>query len=191
MTASFRILCVCTGNICRSPAAERLLRGALGPDIEVTSAGTLALVGRWIDSPMDRLIVLAGGDVSGFEARMLREPMLRAADLVLTMTDAHTGDVIEMWPPAVRKTYTLREFARLLGTIESSALPHTTVGERLRAALPLAAASRRPVADRTLDDVVDPYRQSDKVYEQAFDGIRDAVAQIAQVIVRDQEQERR
>ncbi len=190
MTREFAVLCVGTGNICRSPAAERLLAAALGAEIDVSSAGTLALVGRWIDSPMDRLIVLAGADVSQFEARILREPMLRAADLILTMTDAHTGDVIEMWPRAVRKTFTIREFARLLGSIEPTALPQTTVAERLRAAIPLAAASRRPVADRTRDDVVDPYREDDEVYEQAFDAIRDAVDQIARVIVLDRDQER-
>jgi protein-tyrosine phosphatase len=116
--------------------------------------------------------------------------MLRAADLVLTMTDAHTGDVIEMWPRAVRKTFTVREFARLLGAVDPGSLPPASVADRLRAAIPLAAASRRPVVDRTHDDVVDPYRQDDRVYERAFDDIADAVDQIARVIVLDREQER-
>jgi protein-tyrosine phosphatase len=188
--SDFSILCVCTGNICRSPAAERLLSVALGSDIEVASAGTLALAGRRVDSPMDRLVVLGGGDVSGFVARQLREPMLRDADLVLTMTDAHTGDVIEMWPRAVRKTFTIGEFARLLGSIDQAGLPSGTAADRLRAAIPLAAANRRPVADRTRDDIVDPYRQDDKVYEQAFDDIRAAVSTIAAVIVLNRQQER-
>jgi len=188
--SDFSILCVCTGNICRSPAAERLLAAALGPGIDVSSAGTLALVGRRIEPPMDRLVVLGGGDVSDFAARRLREPMLRDADLVLTMTDAHTGDVIEMWPRAVRKTFTIREFARLLSSVDESCLPDTTAGDRLRAAIPLAAASRRPVLDRTHEDVVDPYRQVDEVYERAFDDIRAAVSAIPEVIVLDLEQER-
>ncbi len=116
--------------------------------------------------------------------------MLRTADLILTMTDAHTGDVIEMWPRAVRKAFTIREFARLLSSIEPSALPQASVEDRLRAAIPLAAASRRPVADRTGDDVVDPYRQGDDVYELAFDGIREAVGKIARVVVRDHQEKR-
>ncbi len=182
MVEGFRVLCVCTGNICRSPAAERLLAAALGPEINVSSAGTSGLVGRWIESPMDRLIVLGGGDVSGFEARALNVSMLKASDLILTMTDAHTGAVIEMWPRAVRKTFMLREFARLLDSIDTNALPQTTVAERLRAVLPLAAAKRRPVSNRARYDVVDPYRQDDEVYEQVFDSIRDAVEQIAGVI---------
>jgi protein-tyrosine phosphatase len=188
VTEEFRILCVCTGNICRSPAAERLLAAALGPGIGVSSAGTVSLVGHWIDSPMDRLIVLGGGDVSDFEARALDASMLKASDLILTMTDAHTGAVIEMWPRAVRKTFMLREFARLLDSIEPSALPQTTSAERLRAALPLAAAKRRPLPNRTRYDVVDPYRLRDEVYEQAFDDIRRAVDQIVKVIAIDRDQ---
>ncbi|EEB82352.1 arsenate reductase/protein-tyrosine-phosphatase family protein, partial [Roseobacter sp. GAI101] len=43
------ILCVCTGNICRSPVAEAALRAAL-PDVEVTSAGLHALVDRDINA---------------------------------------------------------------------------------------------------------------------------------------------
>ncbi|MFL6065423.1 MAG: hypothetical protein ACJ72G_12200, partial [Friedmanniella sp.] len=81
-------------------------------------------------------------------------------------------------------------FARLLASIDKSSLPQTTVADRLRAAIPLAAASRRPVPDRSHEDVVDPYRQVDEVYERAFDDIRAAVSAIAEVIVLDLEQER-
>jgi hypothetical protein len=41
----FAILCVCTGNVCRSPAAERLLAARLGPGVVVASAGTVAALG--------------------------------------------------------------------------------------------------------------------------------------------------
>lgn len=40
----FRILCVCTANICRSPVAG-LLSARLGPDVTVSSAGTFGLEG--------------------------------------------------------------------------------------------------------------------------------------------------
>lgn len=190
MSQTFSILCVCTGNICRSPAAERLLSAALGPDVEVSSAGTLALVGRGIEPPMDRLVVLGGGDVSRFRARQLREPMLRNADLVLTMTDGHTGDVLELWPRAVRKTFAIRSFARLLGLIDPSALPRTTDAERLRVAIPLASAGRRQPPDPYQDDVVDPFRHPERVYERAYDNIQAAVATIANVVGLDRQQER-
>ena len=45
------ILCICTGNVCRSPAAERLLAHALGPSVHVASAGTYALAGQAVLAP--------------------------------------------------------------------------------------------------------------------------------------------
>jgi protein-tyrosine phosphatase len=40
--------------------------------------------------------------------------MLKEADLILPMTRNQRGLVVELWPAAVRRTFTLREFARLL-----------------------------------------------------------------------------
>src|SRR3954465_11561123 len=111
----FQILCVCTGNICRSPAAERLLTSRLGPEVEVSSAGTQALVGEPMSPPIDQLVQSAGAAAGGFLARRLTERLMQSADLVLAMTRAHRGDVVELWPQAVRRAFTLREFARLLG----------------------------------------------------------------------------
>ena len=53
---AFSILTVCTGNICRSPAVERLLTRKLGPTVSVSSAGTHALVGHPIAEPMASLL---------------------------------------------------------------------------------------------------------------------------------------
>ena len=93
-----RCLFVCTGNICRSPAAERLLRrdldrtvgGIAGlSGVHVSSAGTGALVGEPITPPMAQLVAGAGGDVERFSARQLTASIVRGADLVITMTSAH------------------------------------------------------------------------------------------------------
>jgi protein-tyrosine phosphatase len=178
----FRILCVCTGNICRSPAAERLLASRLGPDVEVTSAGTYALVGQPISPPMDELVHRAGAEPGEFAARRLTERVVQPADLVLALTRAHRGDVAELWPKAVRRTFTLKEFARLLGELDPESLPPGSPGERLRAAVPLLAAHRRQVPDLRLDDVVDPYRRGARLYEQAFVDIDQAVTRIVSVI---------
>src|SRR4029453_8342341 len=109
---SFSILAVCTGNVCRSPAVERLLASRLGPTVSVTSAGTHALVGHSIAEPMAALLRGGGLEPDGFEARRLSERMLKEADLVLAMTRAQRGLVVDLWPPAVRRAFTLREFAR-------------------------------------------------------------------------------
>ena len=114
----FSILAVCTGNVCRSPAVERLLAAKLGPTVTVRSAGTHALVGHPISDPMAALLTDSGIEPDSFEARRLSENMLKEANLVLTMTRAQRGLVVELWPPAVRRTFTLREFARLLSLVD-------------------------------------------------------------------------
>ena len=109
----FSILAVCTGNICRSPAVERLLASQLAPSVSVSSAGTHALVGHPISEPMATLLRQAAVEPEPFEARRLSEQMVKESDLILAMTRAQRGLVVELWPAAVRRTFTLREFARL------------------------------------------------------------------------------
>src|SRR5579885_3058612 len=116
----FTVLFVCTGNICRSPTAERLLRHRLrerfGPSMPfaVTSAGTGALVGEAIYPDAATLLTAAGVDVAGFAARSLARPMAESANLVLAMTREHRAAVARVAPRVLPKLFTLREFARVL-----------------------------------------------------------------------------
>jgi protein-tyrosine phosphatase len=180
----FSILAVCTGNVCRSPAVERLLANNLGPTVSVSSAGTHALVGHPISEPMAALLRDGGVESDSFRARRLSEQMLKDADLILTMTRAQRGLVVELWPAAVRRTFTLREFARLLGWVDSSRLPAGTPAERLGAAIPLAAAQRG--RERTTpddDDVIDPFRLSYVAYADSYAQIMAAVSSVVYRIV--------
>jgi low molecular weight protein-tyrosine phosphatase len=180
----FTTLAVCTGNVCRSPAAERLLASKLGPTVQVASAGTHALVGQPISEPMAALLRDSRLEPQPFEARRLSEQMLKDADLILSMTRAQRGLVVELWPAAVRRTFTLREFARLLGWVDSAALPSGTSAERLKAAIPLAAAARgRERTSPGEDDVVDPFRQSNEVYADSFAQIVTAIDSLVYAIV--------
>jgi protein-tyrosine phosphatase len=163
---------------------ERLLSSKLGPTVRVASAGTHALVGHPISEPMAALLRRAAIEEAPFEARRLSEQLLKDADLVLPLTRAQRGLVVELWPAAVRRTFTLREFARLVSHVDPSALPAGTPAERLRAAIPLAAAERG--RERTApddDDVIDPFRLSNEVYEQSFTQIASAVEQVVDLIV--------
>ena len=184
-TGLFTVLTVCTGNICRSPAVERLLAARLGADSQVlaTSAGTRAVVGAPVSGPMVPLMRAAGASVEDFVARQLTRGIVRDADLILALTRRHRRTVVDLHPAAVRRTFTLRELARLAGTVDPDELPPGSPAERLAALVPLAAAERgrhphRPGED---DDVIDPYRRSGAVYADVFDTIQPAVELLARL----------
>ncbi|GAA4415420.1 low molecular weight phosphatase family protein [Georgenia halophila] len=186
-SSRFTILTVCTGNICRSPAAERLFRSAFGTngDVAVGSAGIGALVGEPIHGPMANLLRDIEVDTEDFAARMLTEDLVRNADLILGMTREHRAAVVELAPAAVKRTFTIREFARLAAEVdrdelEANAGPDPTPGSRLAALVPLAAQHRAAV-EAELDDVVDPFRRRDKVYRQSFDQILPTARTIARI----------
>lgn len=189
---TFRVLTVCTGNICRSPLVERLLRRELADiDATVSSAGTNAMV----DSPMDEraaaFALQLGADPAGHLARQLSAEELREADLVLVASREHRRAVVELLPRAARTAFTLREFARLLGTIndqdraEVSAQSEPDV--RLATLVELAASNRGVAElpqDPSEDDVTDPFRRSDEVYAESVEQLLPAVRTIGPVLRR-------
>ena len=164
---TFRVLHVCTGNICRSPMAEHLmregLRTRLGADADrfvVESAGTWGHTG----SPMESyaLTTLASYDVDGaaFSARELVAEHVVAADLVLGATREHRAAAVVLHPRAAARTFTLREFARLVAAVDPAELPLGDPVERATALVKAAAARRGlvPPASPRDDDLDDPYQ---------------------------------
>lgn len=104
------ILTVCTGNICRSPVAEYLLRHQLeaaGRKIEVQSAGIGALVAHPADEAalayMDALSIPMGAH----RARQINPTHTRWADLILVMQKHHLDYVLGLDPTARGKTFLL------------------------------------------------------------------------------------
>jgi protein-tyrosine phosphatase len=165
----FRILAVCTGNICRSPMLERVLQSqfdhiAVG-EFEVTSAGTGALVGSPIDTQVAELIHLLGGKSTDFEARQLKKETIEGKDLILGLTREHRSSVVDLAPSLVSKTFTLREFVRALTTLQGD----TTLSgpRRWREIVPKAVRSRKanPLSPEA-DDVVDPHKRPNHIYQQ-------------------------
>jgi protein-tyrosine phosphatase len=157
---TYRVLHVCTGNICRSPMAEHLMRAHLDArgitGFEVASAGTRGLVGEPVQPYAAE--AMSTLDSSAFRARRLVAELVEEADLVLTATRVHRGEAVTLAPRAAARTFTLREFDRLLSAVDASGLPEGAE-ERARALVPLAARQRGLVrADRPEDDDVDdPY----------------------------------
>jgi protein-tyrosine phosphatase len=167
MTDTFRVLHVCTGNICRSPLAEHLMRDGLrkrlGDDADrfiVESAGTWGHTG----SPMEAyaLSTLSSYDVDGaaFTARELVAEHVVAADLVLGATREHRAAAVVLHPRAAPRTFTLREFARLVSVVDPTDLPTGDPVERARALVVAAAANRGlvPPPRPSDDDLADPYQ---------------------------------
>ena len=102
------ILLLCTGNICRSPMAEGLLRELL-PAHDVYSAGLSTIEGSPADPLAIELMWQSGIDISDHRSRNLASWMLREADLVFTMDTAQTRFVIRRYPLARKKVERLGE----------------------------------------------------------------------------------
>jgi protein-tyrosine phosphatase len=168
-SAPFDLLMVCTGNICRSPTAELYAAHHLPPErFRVHSAGTYGLEGYPIEPHAGRRLAGLGIAYDVFRARRLTEEMVRAADLVLTATRDHRSAVVTLVPTALRKTFTLREFARLVEGVDVAALPGGDPADRARALVAAAAGQRgRKWAPPEQDDVADPYGAGDAAYDRA------------------------
>jgi low molecular weight protein-tyrosine phosphatase len=113
-----RILMVCTGNICRSPTAEGVLRrklaeAGLSDRVEVQSAGT---VDYHAGSPPDRRAqqsaLRRGYDLSRQRARQLRAEDFERFDLVIGMDSDHVERMVDMCPgPFAARIHLLLDFS--------------------------------------------------------------------------------
>ena len=172
------MLFVCTGNQCRSPMAEALLRHLVEGrcELEVASAGTL---GDGTPPPEGAVTVMAerGLDISGRPSRRLSADDLAGADLVVVMARQHLVDVATLHPPAWERAFT---FADLLDRAGSAG--GRVPGESL------AQWARRMSAGRTRSsvlaagaagDVPDPMGGTLRDFEQSRDLLERMVARLA------------
>jgi protein-tyrosine phosphatase len=171
----FDLLFVCTGNICRSPTAELYAAHHLPPEsFRVHSAGTYGLEGYAIEPGAARPLHDLGIAYDAFRARRLTEQQVAGADLVLAATREHRTAVVTLVPSALPRTFTLREFARLVETVEG--VSGDDLAERGRALVAAAAAQRGRVwVAPEADDVDDPYGLGTKAYDRAAAEIADAL----------------
>jgi protein-tyrosine phosphatase len=167
---TFRILCVCSANICRSVMAERLTRHALlarpngqGLRFRVSSAGLQAMVGERAHPYTTAALARLGVTVSGFVSRQLTPQLIGESDLVLTATVRHRDKAVAMLPSASRRVFTLREFARIAGHLPDfgQPAPETGVAQRARWVVDTVATLRGQVGFNApaAYDIADPARR--------------------------------
>ncbi|GEB50499.1 MULTISPECIES: low molecular weight phosphatase family protein [Streptomyces] len=168
---AFRILHVSTGNVCRSPITERLTRHALAArlgdgrtgGLVVESAGTWGHEGAPMEENAVSVLHEHGADADGFIGRELLDEHVIKADLVLTATRDHRAQVISMGHSAGLRTFTLKEFTRLVRAIDPATLPAPrtaeSVVERAHALVQAAAALRGWLLAPSpeADEIYDPY----------------------------------
>ncbi|WP_144512011.1 low molecular weight protein arginine phosphatase [Bacillus sp. FJAT-22090] len=103
------ILFVCTGNTCRSPMAEAILKARNIENINVRSAGIYAMDGG--DMSRNGQIVLGSNQIPFTHmSSSLKESLIDWADVVLTMTASHKQAIIFAFPHAISKVYMYKEF---------------------------------------------------------------------------------
>ena len=116
MSRSYHILFVCSGNACRSPMAEGLLKKKLFPQflkkVEIESAGTLGFSG----SPASPLTIQVakekGVDISGHRSQPLTRELVENTDLILVMANHHKEFIRNNFPDFIDKVFLLTEFGQ-------------------------------------------------------------------------------
>ncbi|HEX8099025.1 MAG TPA: hypothetical protein VF660_02350 [Actinomycetota bacterium] len=154
------ILLLCTGNICRSPIAEGLLKRQLEDGgvtgVTVHSAGVSGLDGYPADPEAVRTSAEQGVDISSHRARRVTAKMIESADLILTMTADQRKKATRLARAASDRTFTLKEIVFLLDRRPGAR--NGDFDERLRQAVKDAHNVREsePGLELLDEDVSDP-----------------------------------
>lgn len=179
------ILFVCTGNTCRSPMAEGMLRKLAkqrGIPLETKSAGVSAVDGMPVSHHAES--ILRDQDI---RERLVSKPLtanlVEWSDLILTLTQSHKQYAIRQFPHAADKMHTLKEFVE----DDRQVLDDLREQDSLYAALELARSLGRDVSDRDRErlielrqripsfDISDPFGGSREEYEATAAEIRTAL----------------
>ncbi|OBB75583.1 protein tyrosine phosphatase [Mycolicibacterium monacense] len=168
------ILFVCTGNICRSPIAERLAVAYARdrvPGFSASSAGTRAIIDHSIHREAALVLEALGGASADFAARRLTAKISADADLILTMTKAHRDRVLEIAPNQLNRTFTLSEAAGLVSTFNAQTIADL-------------AEFRSQVGAHGGVDIPDPIGQSARVFAEIGSQIADLLAPVMELCQR-------
>lgn len=184
-----QILFVCTGNTCRSPLAEGLLRVIAkksGMELDIRSAGVAAADGMPI-SRHSSDILQGKGFKGSISSQSVTEELIHWADIILSMSVSHKRAVIQQYPEAVDKIFTLKEYVQddpdAVGLIKEK--------EALLSDLHFKHALGKPISNeevaRLLElekntpsfDIADPFGGSKAEYEQCAAEIEECLHKLA------------
>lgn len=174
-TAALHVVFVCTANICRSPYAHLRTLQLAGAQLAVSSAGTHGFTSFPMDEDMAEQLVARGGDPTHFSSRRLTAEILATADLVLAAGVVHRSFILDEWPGAMRKVFTLGQFADTIERVPSGLTAADVVSQ---------AFLHRGLASRT-GDVPDPYRRGPGVAAAVAEHVDELLARILPRLVPD------
>ncbi len=189
-TDMFRVLTVCTGNICRSPVAARLLTVGLGTRlppaeatrVKVASAGTSAVVGAPIDRLAEHTLIARGVPVVPHKGHQLGEDDRVNADLILAMTPSHARQCIRLNPECAPRVHTLRGAGLLLTGQRAAGPSAMDVVARGRAVVNHLAAQKAALPAEADLEVADPVGLPLEAFERTAAVIASSLAPLIEIL---------
>lgn len=190
----FEILFVCSANVCRSVLAEHLARrtldvrlGSYRAGFRVASAGISAQDGLSVHPYTAATLLHFGVDGTDFSSRRITQAHVDEADLILSAALEHRDEVVALRPRASRRTYLLKEFARLVA-VAAQECADGDAADRPWRLVEHAARLRGQIPPSRPDDgeIADPPATQEAFLRCAYDihevvgGILDALCGTAQ-----------